>query len=210
MLENAAVSPGPARARLLALLGDAYRLADRLHEARTAYEQSLKEDSSPSSETVLKDLADLLNEPLDLREEAIRVWKHCIQDYPHESCAATAHLELARIEEGKGRIEEAERHLRILITGFEDRPEEALAFVELGRLLIDRENWKDAEDLFKDRIGDHDPTVAEASLVGLMRVRLAQGRLADLRMLSQKYEERFPDGYRRSEVIRLTDVLGSE
>jgi hypothetical protein len=88
-----------------------------------------------------------------------------------------------------------------------DSPETAPAFARAGRRLIDRGELDLAERWFSPRLGSHQPAIAEAALVGLMRVRLGQGREDDVRALAALHANRFPAGLRRAEVDRVVHAI---
>jgi hypothetical protein len=51
--------------------------------------------------------------------------------------------------------------------------------------------------------------IAEAALVGLMRVRREQGDVAEVRSLAEEHARRFPEGARRDEVSRILGSMAS-
>ena len=51
---------------------------------------------------------------------------------------------------------------------------------------------------------------AEAAVVGLVRVYIAQGQAEEAMMLIAEYEERFPRGSRQREVQRLQEALDAD
>ncbi len=71
--------------RLLALLGDALRVAGRPEEARAAYERSATSDSAAVPEGVLVDLAQVLQQDLGRPREAERTWWQYLTLHPRDA-----------------------------------------------------------------------------------------------------------------------------
>jgi Tfp pilus assembly protein PilF len=207
-LTAALPTAGPQRPRLLALLGDAHRVAGRLNEARTAYEEALSADDGSVGEGVQVDLAALLQADLHRPEAAAAAWRRYLEAHPRGRYVSRALWELSRIAEDAGRTEEALEACRRLVLESPGSEEAPRAFVKVGRALIDRGDLPAAEAWFQDRGQDPAPSIAEAAVVGLMRTRLAQGRGDDVRSLAATHALRFPTGERRGEVQALLDAVG--
>lgn len=202
LLEGASRTRGPHQGRLLALLGDALRVRGSHEEARRAYAAALASPAPPPG--ALADLASLLERELDLPGEAARAWEGYLGSQPTGRLAAHARWELARLDPAS-----AEGHLRALLEQHPDAPEANRALVALGRLLLDAGRWGEAEALFGATVDDLRPPRAEVALVGLMRVRLAQGRADAVRALAADHAARFPRGSRVAEVRRLLEAVDS-
>jgi Flp pilus assembly protein TadD len=110
---------------------------------------------------------------------------------------------LADAADASGRPDEALALLRRLVAEAPSSPEVPAAFSRVGKALLDRADYRGAEDWFAARRTDPHPGMAEAALVGLMRLAAHQGRDADLAALKAEYVRRFPGGTRRAEVDRL-------
>jgi tetratricopeptide (TPR) repeat protein len=203
LLLGATRRPGPHRGRLLSLLGDAHRVAGRFAEAAAAYEQALATPTPPPG--VVAELAGLQETALGRADEARLTWARYLEQHPRGRYAAQAHMELARLSPAPG--EAAEGHLRAALTLAPGTPEAGRAYVGLGRRLLDAKRWSEAEALFEPALDDRQAARAEAALVGLMRVRLAQGRPDEVRALAERHTERFESGARADEVARILRAL---
>ena len=64
-----------------------------------------------------------------------------------------------------------------------------------------------SEKLFAPYAESEKSRKAEVALVGLTRIRIAQGRARLVSDLIAEYRKRFPDGIRRHEVSRLEAAL---
>ena len=82
-----------------------------------------------------------------------------------------------------------------------------LALSVLGKHLLSEERWDEAESLFRPYAKSEVDLEKETALVGLIRVRLAQGSVkAGIRLL-ERYQKAFKHGQRRHEVLRLEKLL---
>lgn len=210
MLTSALTDGGSLRPRLLAMLGDAHRLASRFTEARAAYEQALAEGGAQLPEGVFVDLAVMLQAVPEHPEGAERAWRRYLEAHPRGLYAPRALAELASIAEQADRQEESLEWRRRLVVEAPGSNEAMPAFVRVGRAYLDRGALEAAEAWFLQAASDTRPEWAEAALVGLIRVRLAQGRPADVRSLAIEYADRFPSGTRRTEVDRLIAAIGKQ
>jgi tetratricopeptide (TPR) repeat protein len=200
MLEAAVL--GDANGSVHATLGDAYRLKGRWEESRSSYERAVGLGAPPG---VLMDLAGAYRH-LGLLDSAAATWTRYVDRHPTGRFAPKAVWELATLEEERSRPEEATVHLRRLVDEYPESTEGSRAFAKLGRSLLDRSRWAEAADLFSAHLSDAEPALAEAALVGMMRVRLGQGRTAEVLELCRSYGERFPAGARADEVRRLREA----
>ena len=199
---------GAFRPRLLALLGDAHRVAGRPTDARTAYEEALAEGDDAAGEGVRIDLAALLQSDLHRPEAAAAAWRTYAEAHPRGRYLSRALWELSRIAEDAGRLDEALATWQRLMAEAPASEEAPRAFVKVGRTLIDRGDLPAAEAWFTNRDRDPAPAFAEAAAVGLMRTRLAQGRGDDVRRLAADHDRRFPTGERADEVRALLEAAG--
>lgn len=196
--------------RVVALLGDAYRVSGNSERARAAYEQALKLPGV--GEGVLVDLAMLLDADLGLADEAAATWRRYLEAYPRGQSAGRAFWALAMRAEAGGRKAEAEDWLRRLASEAPSSPEAARAVARVGRKLLREGRLEEALRWFEQYRNGTTADVAEAALVGVMRVRAQQGRASDVRALADEHGRRFPDGKRQNEVKSLLsgEVPGSE
>jgi Flp pilus assembly protein TadD len=195
------------RERLLAALGDALWVAGRPEEARATYERALVLWSKAPPEGLFLDLAILVGQRMDRPIEAGSVWRRYLEAWPSGRYAGRALRDLAAIEDTAGRPDAARDLRRRLLTVAPHSPEAASAFARLGRDLLEGPDLDAAARWFAARLDDPDRLVAEAALVGLMRVRLAQDRPREVRSLASEYERRFRAGTRRDEVRRVLDAV---
>ena len=199
-----AVAPGDWRRD--ALLGDAYQLCGKYRLARDAYRTGLTRTVPPPA-PLLADLAILLQTRLGNPASAARTWKRYLQHHAAGPAAAQAHLSLARAAMSAGRHKTAERHLRAILKSFPQASQTTAAVTLLGAHLLKQRRWSRAEALFSTHARTGKGQKAEVSLVGLIRVRIGQGRPKAARRLMARYHKRFPKGGRKHEVKRLEDVL---
>jgi tetratricopeptide (TPR) repeat protein len=198
--------PGPARARVQALLGDALRLARHPDEARQAYERALSDGTDATLSWVLADLARLESD-LGRAAAAAAVWRRYLAAVPAGPHAPRALWEVARLDETEGRLAAAAEGWTRILADFPRSTLAPAAFARIGRTFLDTRQWEAAVAHFQSRVADADPAFAEAAMVGLMRARLGQGRGDDVRALVREYDARFPAGSRRDEVRRLSGAL---
>jgi tetratricopeptide (TPR) repeat protein len=204
-LTAALADPSAPRAHLLALLGDAHRAAGSLEEARAAWEEALR--VGPPVEGVLVDLASLLGGPLERPGEAVAQWRHYLEAFPRGHYAGRARWELAKLARSGGLDAESTAFLQDLVADLPGSPEAVPALVEAGRRTLAAGNAEEAAGFFL-RFVDHPRTdLAEAALVGLMRVRFQQGSAAEVRRLGDEHRRRYPQGVRRAEVQRLLEAI---
>ena len=188
-----------------ALLGDAYRLAGHPTAAARAYADAIARADRPPA-PVQADLATMLDR-LDKPTEALAIWRRYVALHPRGADIGRAHLTLAKSAFTDNRGEDAERHLRAILDMSPVPGEGTTALILLGRRLLAEQRWKDAETVFAPRAVQNTGARAEAALVGLIRVRIGQGRRQDAETLLGEYERRFPAGARSAEVERLRRAL---
>jgi len=199
-----AMAPGDWRRD--ALLGDAYQLCGKYRLAQDAYRAGLTRTVPPPA-PLLADLAILLQTRLGNPASAARTWKRYLRHHAAGPAAARAHLSLARVALSTGRNKTAERHLRAILKSFPRHSQATAAVTLLGASLLRQRRWSRADALFSTHARAGKGQKAEASLVGLIRVRIGQGRPKAARLLIVQYHRRFPRGSRKHEVKRLEDVL---
>ena len=189
-----------------ALLGDAYQLAGQYRAAEKAYRDCLTKVAQPPA-SILADLASLQETRLKNSKEAARTWRRYLDEYPDGGDAARAHLTAGRAALGAGEDRAAKEHFRIILDRFPRARESTAALALLGGHLLKQERWSEAEALF---VRPYAKSIdAETSLVGLIRVRIAQGDQEAAASLISGYWQKFPTGLRRDEVKRLEHALGS-
>ena len=76
----------------------------------------------------------------------------------------------------------------------------------LGGQLLQQQRWEDADKLFSP-FANGTSAKAEAALVGLIRVRIAQGEALQAEELIEEYWLGFPKASRLAEVKRLEAAL---
>jgi tetratricopeptide (TPR) repeat protein len=157
---------------------------------------------------VLVDLALLQQALPGHADEAADTWRRCLQIHPEGCYRSRALWELGRLELQGGRPGPAREAWHRLLEQDPRSDEAPRAFARLGALLLADDATGLAEAWFAPRVGDARPDWAEAALVGLMRVRLAQGRPDDVRTLAADHARRFPRGQRLPEVRRLLEATG--
>ena len=189
-----------------ALLGDAFQIAGQHRRARAAYRNALGRvggDPGP----LVEDLATL--EELRLKDipAATATWGSYLRSHPDGSAAARAHLSLGRLAVGRKDHSTAEAHLRIVLASSPRPGQVASALTLLGQHLIRAERWSDAELVFAPYADEGAGPGAEVALVGLARVRIAQGDAAAAHRLIARYWKRFPSGVRSQEVQQLERAL---
>ena len=189
-----------------ALLGDAYQLNGRFERALTAYQDALKKTSRPPA-ALLADMASLLARRLKRSDKAEAVWSRYLSLYPQGSDAAKALLYLAERARIAGRNNEASERYRSLLERFPHKAQASKAFTRLGSGLLRAKRWREAEALFTPHMMAGTHTKAEVALVGMIRVRMAQGQRDKAARLIARYQTRFPSGSRGAEVQRLNDAL---
>lgn len=204
----AAATPGK-RPRLLALLGDAQRLAGQPELARQAYESALVEGGAAAPEGVHPDLADLLERDLGRPDEAARCWSRYLESHPSGRYASRALWALATAASGRAGREDPDPILRRIVTSFPQAPEAAAAFVKVGRDLVDRGDLAGAEAWFQGRLEAPSRPLREAALVGLMTTAFRRQDRERLESLGTRYSREFPAGTRQDEVKRLMDGMGT-
>jgi len=189
-----------------ALLGDAYQLNGRFERALTAYQDALKKTSRPPA-ALLADMASLLARRLKRSDKAEAAWSRYLSLYPQGSDAAKALLYLAERARTAGRNDEASERYRSLLERFPHKAQASKAFTRLGSGLLRAKRWQEAEALFTPHMMAGTHTKAEVALVGMIRVRMAQGQRDKAARLIARYQTRFPSGRRGAEVQRLNDAL---
>ncbi|MGB0588106.1 MAG: FecR domain-containing protein [Myxococcota bacterium] len=189
-----------------ALLGDAYQLNGRFERALTAYQDALQKTSRAPA-AVLADMASLLDRRLKRSDKAEAAWSRYLSLYPQGSDAAKALLYLAERARTTGRDDEASERYRSLLERFPHKAQASKAFTRLGSGLLRAKRWREAEALFTPHMLAGTHTKAEVALVGMIRVRMAQGQRDKAARLITRYQTRFPSGSRGAEVQRLNDAL---
>lgn len=190
-----------------ALLGDAYQLTGQYPSAIDAYAQALKGTAKPPA-PLLADLATLQEKHGTDGQGATPAWHRYLALYPNGADAPSAHFTLGK-EALRSRKHhgEGEKHLHQLMDVFPRSVLATSALALLGGHLLKEERWAEAETLFMPYAQEEAGTKAETALVGLIRVRIAQGNLSDARRLVVTYVQKFPEGRRKSEVNRLKAAL---
>lgn len=189
-----------------ALLGDAYQLAGQYRAAQKAYRDSVTKTTQPPA-SILADLATLQETRLNNAREAAKTWRRYLDAHPDGGDAARAHLGVARAALNAGHDKASERHFQTILDQFPRASESTAALALLGGHLLKGERWSEAEALF---VRPYAKTVdAETSLVGLIRVRIAQGDQDAAASLLSRYWQRFPKGLRHHEVKRLERAISN-
>lgn len=191
------------RSTLLALLGDAHRLAGRPDQARIHYERAIAEAGAGAAEGVFSDLAGLYGKDLGQPARAAATWQAYLASHPSGRFAPRAMAELADLALASGDVAQAEHHWRRLCELRPGAPEAVVAFIRVGRANVDRGDLDVAAAWYSRPVPGASADLAEAALVGLMSVRLTQGRVEDVRRLAAEHATRFPKGARGAEVERV-------
>ena len=190
-----------------ALLGDAYQLEGRYDAAERAYLDSLTLAPSDSQATLLAELATLQETRLKDIPSAVKSWLRYLDVSPGGAEVVRAHLCVGRNALGKGREQQVRHHLEVLLQEFPAAAETVSLLATYGAHLLAGEQWTQAEALFEPlSTGGPDP-VAETALVGLIRVRIAQGDYAATKQLIGAYRARYRNGHRSGEVRRLEEAV---
>jgi len=189
-----------------ALLGDAHRIGGRLAEAEQAYTRALSNTPLPPG-SVVAELA-TVQQARGRHSEAAVTWARYLAAYPRGSEAPSAHLALGLWALEQEAPEEADEHLRAVLSLAPDSPQAVEALVSLARQLFEQERWKEAEALFTPLTEGAGPC-AEPALVGLIRVSLGQGRHREAAALVERYHLQYPSGARAHEVELLEQMLPS-
>ena len=203
LLEKALKQPATSGPRTWALLGDAYRLAGRSRDARDAYGKAMRDGPSNAPRTVLLDLAALLEGPLGLPVEAAGAYERFVESFPGDKRAPKALAALIRLRSKQGSGTVAELLRRRLVERYPRSDEAAEAFVALSDARLRAGATDAAAAFFRGYMKHQSPAVAEAALVGLMKVRLAQDRPETVLDLADQHGARFEKGSRGAEVARL-------
>jgi tetratricopeptide (TPR) repeat protein len=206
LLATAADLPPAQKSRALTISGDAHRAAGKPEDALRAYEQAVQSWSGTPPETLLLDLSLVLDE-LGRSSEAASVWQRYLAAWPNGRFVGQALDGLAHADEAAGRFDEARMRINRLLDQAPSAPEAMPAFVRIGRVLVDRGDLEGAARWFQSRLDSPGTALAETALVGLMRVRLQEGRAEEVRNLAAEHGRRFPDALRNSEVRRLVEAL---
>jgi len=191
-----------------ALLGDAYQLLGAYVQAGQAYEASLSR-TEQIPQPLLVDLATLQETHLKDRKAANQTWAVYVKTHPKGYAAPRAHLALGLAAHEAGRWDTAQVHFWTVLGQFGDAPQSGVALSMLGGRLLKERRWSDAETFFEQYNGGQG-VKAEAAVVGLVRVYIAQGQAEAAMMLIAEYEERFPRGTRQREVQRLQEALDAD
>lgn len=196
-----------------ALLGDAYQVLGHYEQAERAYREAYQEAPDAPS-VLLADLATLQQTKLKRPEAAAESWQRYLEVVSDGPDVPRARLFLGRRALENGREDEAERHLGALMEGFPEASQSAAALALLGARLFRAERWAKAEALFEPHVTsgmsrvDATPLL-EIALVGLIRVRIAQGDQNAAHGLIEIYRERFKGGAREPEIERLEHSLSA-
>lgn len=193
----------PADPRLLALLGDALRLAGRPADARAAYEQALAGDPTRVPEGVLVDLAALLGQDLGRPRDAEQAWWRYLARHPDGRYAAQALNELAAGAASAGRADACSALRLRLVREHPAAPEAARALADEGRALLDRREADTAWAWFAQWRDHPEPSLAETALAGMVQARLMQGRVPEARALAEEHLRRFPGRAHADEIRRF-------
>lgn len=195
------------RRRLLALLGDVYRIGGQFEAARTSYEQSLALWPESPPEGLFLDLATVLGQPLQRPEEAAAVWTRYLDAHPRGQFAGRALLALSDRAEARGERARAEALVRRMVEVAPEATETLPAVVRIGRRKLASHDLDGAAEWFSTTIASDVTPLSEAGVVGLIRTRLEQGRYLEVRELAAEYRRRFPAGLRKDEVSQVVDRL---
>jgi ferric-dicitrate binding protein FerR (iron transport regulator)/predicted negative regulator of RcsB-dependent stress response len=188
-----------------ALLGDAHRIEGRLDLAEAAYARALERADHPPAH-LLADLASV-QQAGARGVEAAETWRRYLTEHPSGAELPTAHLAVAQATLEAGESDVAEGHLQAVLEAAATPAQANTALALLGRQLIEQQRWDDAEALFAPRVDQGDGPCAELAMVGLIRVRLAQGHPEDAAALIALYQKRFPAGERAHEIELLQGAL---
>jgi len=189
-----------------ALLGDAYQIGGRYGEAVQAYCNALDRAADPVP-ALLADLATLQESQPGDAGAAANTWRRYLETAPNGLDAPRALLYLGRAALREGQVEEAGRHLLTLLEDFPGESRGTTALTLLGARFLRDQRWDEAEALFEPQTTTGGGLKAETALVGLIRVRIAQGDREAATRLIAAYRERFAGGRRGSEVERLESAL---
>jgi len=190
-----------------ALLGDAHQLEGRYDAAERAYLDSLALAPSDSQATLLAELATLQETRLKDIPSAVKSWLRYLDVSPGGAEVVRAHLCIGRNALGKGREQQVRHHLEVLLQEFPAAAETVSLLATYGAHLLAGEQWTQAEALFEPlSTGGPDP-LAETALVGLIRVRIAQGDYVAAKQLIGAYRARYRNGHRSGEVRRLEKAV---
>jgi len=190
-----------------ALLGDAHQLEGRYDAAERAYLDSLALAPSDSQATLLAELATLQETRLKDIPSAVKSWLRYLDVSPGGAEVVRAHLCIGRNALGKGREQQVRHHLEVLLQEFPAAAETVSLLATYGAHLLAGEQWTQAEALFEPlSTGGPDP-LAETALVGLIRVRIAQGDYVAAKQLIGAYRARYRNGHRSGEVRRLEEAV---
>jgi hypothetical protein len=197
LVETALKTAGPARGRLLAVQGDALRMAGHLEPARDTYQRAL---AAGAPDGVAADLASMLRLPMGQGAEAVAVWRNYLVESPRGRYADQAWWEIAARHEAQGDGAQALAAWGRLVDDHPGSPHAVRALVLGGRHLAETGDLERAAAWYISRRGHARPDIAEAALAGLIGVRARQGRAEDVAALAAEHARRFPDGAHRDEV----------
>lgn len=188
-----------------ALLGDAYQLSGDYSKAQQAYIDALRLANPPPT-SLLVNLATLQETHLNSPSEAAQTWQRYLAKSPRGSFAARAHLSVGKSAMKMGQDEAAEAHFRVITTQFPGANQHTAAMTLLAGQFLEQERWDDADTFFQNYLRGRDAK-SETAMVGLIRIRIAQGKAKSARQLVREYWSRFPNAQRSHEVRRLMDAL---
>lgn len=190
-----------------ALLGDAYQLVGEYEASQQAYQAAIERSgSAPAS--LLADLARLEETHLGDEPAAAKTWRSYLEVNAAGPDAPHAYLVVARDTLAAQRNTEAEGYLGSLLEKFPDSAQSTEAMLLLGGQLLQQQRWEDADKLFSP-FANGTSAKAEAALVGLIRVRIAQGEADQAEELIEDYWLGFPKASRSAEVKRLEQALSA-
>jgi len=193
--------------RAWATLGDVQRLAGVAGAAEQSYSRALRLAPRPEPRQLLADYATLLDEAGGRSDRATAAWRRYAQVAPDGAHAPTALLRVAQSDLAAGDSDAARSGLERLLDRHPRTHAADRALATLGRLHMKARRWDRAAALFEAHRSSARPGRAETALVGLLRVRVAQGRRKDAGALLEAYDRRFPGGRRRAEVQHLRTAL---
>ncbi|NOZ00467.1 MAG: hypothetical protein GXP54_01075 [Deltaproteobacteria bacterium] len=193
------------RSSVLALLGDAYLFENRLTKAENTYKEALSAGPSPAPEGVLVDLARLYHDKLKAPKKAEAAWKRYLDTYPHGRYSGEAMYRLAGLDADAGRAAEVSGLLRRVVREAPGSPWAVRALSDVGVGLSREGKAVEAAAWFAEFKDSKAAELAEAALVGLMRVRDRQGDSKAVQTLASEYFHRFPKGKWREVVRELSE-----
>lgn len=188
-----------------ALLGDAHSLLGDVSAAKSAYTTALIRADVPP-ESLFVDLAGLIDQEGSDDDALVQVWEKYLAVYPKGYAAPRALLTLGQVAHRAENWTTAQAQYMQVLTQYPQSSESDTAFMHLGRRLIDSGLWTDAHTFFSTSWGESTYR-HEASMVGLIRVSIGQNDVSAAEATLTHYEEQFPNGVLKGDVIRLREAL---